>query len=79
MTLQEIENHVLNIEENLSNFGMKQSELCGKNDEDIRNAERKLIEANSTINEMQGQTLDMAYQICLLQLGVDDIDINPEE
>lgn len=31
------------------------------------------------VDEIQGQTLDMAYQICLLQLGVDDIDININE
>lgn len=34
--------------------------------------------SQETVDEMQGQTLDMAYQICLLQLGVSDIDINPE-
>ena len=35
--------------------------------------------SQETVDEMQGQTLDMSYQICLLQLGMDDIDININE
>lgn len=30
--------------------------------------------SQETVDEMQGQNLDMAYQICLLQLGISDAD-----
>ena len=53
MTQQEIENHIQNLEDAVSTLGQKQSELCGKNEEDIRDTERKLIKANASIDEMQ--------------------------
>lgn len=79
MTIEEIENHIMNLEENQSNLGVKQSELCGKNEEDIRDAERKLMEANSIIDGLSVNNAEMLYQICLLQLGMDaDIEIQEE-
>ena len=83
MTQREIELRILNLEKNLSALASKQYSRDSDNENKIQNTDVELnitkTDLSLTDDKLEDYSAELLFQICLLELGLDEEDLEEDE